>query len=253
MKSTNQDTLGEYQIYKTTDYSRFKLHPLNRAVRKGHVQQLVRAFRQSDYTPINPIRVNDNWEIVDGQHEFFACRELKLPIYYIKSSIANGKMVIAALNSTTTPWAMEDYLQFYIKGNNPHYIKLKQYADTYEVPLAVLLVLFQDSSVNTMTRDIRSKFKNGLFVIENEERVKTFIEDIFNELKPFMGDYTAKCRPYYYSLIYLMNIKFSPIDKIIEKVKVHNVRIHPLNNVGAYLRFWEDTYNIKSPVRRKIF
>ena len=53
-------------IYVTRDYSMFKTVTGNREVDKGHVQKLKREIQKKDLDL--PIFINENDEVVDGQH-----------------------------------------------------------------------------------------------------------------------------------------------------------------------------------------
>jgi ParB-like chromosome segregation protein Spo0J len=67
---------------KTTDYKLFKINKLNRIVQTGHIEKLKKSIEKVGYLKYNPIIVNEDMEIIDGQHRYFACVKLNLPIYY---------------------------------------------------------------------------------------------------------------------------------------------------------------------------
>ena len=78
----------ENQILKTYDYEIFKRMKGNRVVNNSHVKNLVKSM-QEKYLP-QPLTVNEDMEIIDGQHRFAAAMELNLPIYY---QIINGTTI----------------------------------------------------------------------------------------------------------------------------------------------------------------
>ena len=81
-KKTN-DLLS--QVYKTEDYFLFKPIDGNRNKNLLHINRLKKSM-ESNYL-FTVIIVNENYEIIDGQHRFEVIKELKLPLYYI---VCNG-------------------------------------------------------------------------------------------------------------------------------------------------------------------
>ncbi len=75
------NTITIPSINCTTDYSTFKFHPLNRPVNETHVKSLIESMKQ-DYL-FTLITVNEKNEICDGQHRYYAIRELNLPLFYV--------------------------------------------------------------------------------------------------------------------------------------------------------------------------
>lgn len=69
------------QVNQTNDYNLFKSLKGNRNVNKLHVQRLKESFK-GDYL-MSPIIVNQNYEIIDGQHRFNAAKDLSLPVNFI--------------------------------------------------------------------------------------------------------------------------------------------------------------------------
>ena len=68
-------------IHITRDYSMFKSVKGNRAIDKGHVQKLIREMKKKDLDL--PIFINENDEVVDGQHTLQARKELGRPVRYL--------------------------------------------------------------------------------------------------------------------------------------------------------------------------
>jgi hypothetical protein len=80
MKTTNQ------RIPKTTDYSIFEMHPLNRPLRKNR-DRLLASMKKYGFPPSCAIHVRHNGGkkllVVRGHHRLEIAKELKLPVYYI--------------------------------------------------------------------------------------------------------------------------------------------------------------------------
>ena len=68
---------------QSTNYDEFRTLNANRNVSENHVKQIKAAIETvGNLTEVVPIIVNENKEIIDGQHRFEACKELGLPIFY---------------------------------------------------------------------------------------------------------------------------------------------------------------------------
>lgn len=96
-------------IQSTTDYTTFKTLGSNRRLSKPHVKRLVATFEGNPRSnAYNPILVNEDFEIIDGQHRVAALSELKLPVYYI---IGSGLTIedAQAINAGAKPWSPMDY------------------------------------------------------------------------------------------------------------------------------------------------
>jgi hypothetical protein len=57
--------------------------------------------------------------IVDGQHRLEACRELKIPVYYIIDEKAQEDDLIH-LNTVRSNWTLPDYVYFHYQKKAPN-------------------------------------------------------------------------------------------------------------------------------------
>ena len=67
---------------KTKDYSQFKYLPGNRDLVLNHVDRLVKSISKNNLLKNNPIMINKQGYILDGQHRLQAAEELGVDIYY---------------------------------------------------------------------------------------------------------------------------------------------------------------------------
>jgi ParB-like chromosome segregation protein Spo0J len=73
---------SEYKIYKTKEYNKFKILKGNRTIPRNRVEKIKQSIEEVGCI-INPIIVNENYEIIDGQGRFTALQESDKDIYYI--------------------------------------------------------------------------------------------------------------------------------------------------------------------------
>ena len=69
------------EIYISEDYDMFSLIEANRVIRQSHVAKLMQSMKNKNL--LNPIIVNENHQIIDGQHRYTAWKNLGMPIKYI--------------------------------------------------------------------------------------------------------------------------------------------------------------------------
>ena len=81
-------------VVKTTrDYEVFKKLKGNRDVTESQVEKVIKSIKTIGLLP-NPVIVNENMEVVDGQARVEACKRLGLAVPYM---VANGAGIDTAI------------------------------------------------------------------------------------------------------------------------------------------------------------
>lgn len=91
-------------IFKTTNYGLFSKIAWNRDLNKANVEKLVNLTKNKFQMHKFPIVVNEEMEIIDGQHRFEASKTLNAPIYYVVDNerTATDREKIKAVQSVNT-------------------------------------------------------------------------------------------------------------------------------------------------------
>ena len=160
-------------IYFTKDYSMFKTVKGNRAIDKGHVARLKREIQKKDLNL--PIFINENDEVVDGQHTLQARRELGKEVPYIRGPF-EYEFDVSVMNENRKNWCITDYLQFHIENGKKEYQIVKSMIRQYSLPLEC--VLFLASGGYSVWRQTRTAFKNGKFKIATLQRCNEIGADL---------------------------------------------------------------------------
>ena len=116
-------------VYCTKNYNLFKPLLGNRVVFENRKQVLISSIKQNGWIT-NPILVNKNMEIINGQHRFEALKELNMPIEYIVFEDATIQDCIA-LNIKQQNWKLSDYIRCYAETGNDDYIFLMEQLKKY--------------------------------------------------------------------------------------------------------------------------
>lgn len=146
-------------VYSTTEYNRFKFDPLNRPIDLDKAQRLYEAIERKNMLADNPILVQPDMTILDGQHRTKAAEALGVPVFYIFSGVATIDDV-PGLNSERSSWTMRDHLRHWCAVGNENYLLLRDFVDKYSfLPLsaAIGLCYYGDND------GLRNKFTNGRY------------------------------------------------------------------------------------------
>lgn len=169
----------EVKIYSTKDYDTFQHYPSNRRVSQVYVQQLVDDPTFPDKAKFSPIVVNNTRHIIDGQHRFYACIRLGIPIYYIIDSKAN-QADMRTRNTQSYSWKTADYVHSYAQ-ESPSYAAINKIMEKHKVTSSFIL-----PGIKRLTRsghDFTAKFKKGLL---NFDKEVSSIEDFYDNLIPVL-------------------------------------------------------------------
>lgn len=163
------------QVMRTKNYDLFKFIKGNRKIDTANLKQLVESMKEKQL--IIPITVNENFEIIDGQHRYTACKQLGLPVYYISAHGYDIKDVVRANANGGKKWKDTDYLNEYCSHNDERYIKIKEIVGKYKISVNDFLKLLSIVNKKATTKT-KKEFQEGKIDINGHERVIEFLEDL---------------------------------------------------------------------------
>lgn len=127
-------------ILCTTDYRIFKLTQLNRPISNKHVQHLVQSIKRENLLAQHPIIVNDQMEILSGQHRWKAAQILKVPIFYTKKNTSD-EFVFQA-NWVQHKGTLKESVNFYAERKGlEDYKYLKNAISDLNIPFGSVMAL----------------------------------------------------------------------------------------------------------------
>lgn len=175
---------------KTKDYERFKFLGLNRNLNRTHINNLKDSIAKNGYLMSNPIMVNENMEIIDGQHRFMALKERGDEIPY--EVVNNGYDAIIDLNTTQRNWKIEDYINFYCeKDKNKHYLRLKRLTKELNTSASNILTMALGKRPGGVQFDAIKK-GNLELTIDDELRIEKIYEKFMQVAKSLKLKPTSK-------------------------------------------------------------
>lgn len=225
------------KIYWTSEYGRFKFLKGNRDLNSAKVEKIKKAIQNGvNILKYAPIIVNDNMEIIDGQHRFAVSRELKENVYYVIQSAADLS-VVPAINSNSSNWKTSDYLNSYIDLKKEHYLKLQEFMlEWVHINLATAINVCTKSD-NKIAKEL---FRDGEYKCDNLEEAHELSKFLFDFVpftdNPFSSRFYEVARQMRKSEAYVH-------DLMIAKLKESGRRIAQVHSVKSIIEEMESIIN----------
>lgn len=224
-------------IYKTNDYSKFKVIGGNRKIQKNHLARLYTAMKKK-YLLI-PIMVNRDFGIVDGQHRFINVMRLGLPVfYYFNEDYELAE--VQKLNTNMTNWTSNNYMEGFADLGIIDYVKYREYRKEFGFGHGELRSMLSGSN----SYEQMAKFKDGTFKILQEEE---FLRQarLLNKIKPFYTGYQK--RNFVKAMVILFrHPEVFKFDNFIKKISYNSEILVDCTTVRQYLGVIEELYNFKT-------
>lgn len=237
--------MKEVTIKSTTEYDMFKDIMSNREVDRKHVRQLVRAIEKTNLLHLNPIIVNSNMEVVDGQHRLQAAEELQVPIYYVIDDTID-KSHIAGLNSNQKNWSMLDYVNYFAVERRPEYLQLSDIINRYPyMPVSTILLLSSaDGGRN------RLGFKEGRIDMSQYQRAIE-VGELVNKIRN-IGVELAYDRSFILALAAAYKVEgFNP-DQLVAKIGENRAELYKCAKTDQYINLLDVIYNKRQHYRLRL-
>lgn len=231
------------KIEKTSNYELFDVIGENRPIDMTHVKHLAKSISKQNLLDSNPILVNENLEVIDGQHRLKAAELLGVPIYYIiNRSLTLDSM--AMLNDIQKKWDYPTYISHYAARGFPDYIELKEFLKVHQVPIGLATKLY---SFN------HKKIKSGEYKHFSKALEEKFVVDINNAKLIVMDILDRSFDPYKKQMVVTEKF-YRPLRSFIAREEVDfayfrkncNMLMHlivPKSNAEQYYNLFLYIYN----------
>lgn len=161
----------ERVVERTTDYSKFKMLKANRPLTESHVSGIMKSIEvNGSWLQDEPVLVNEDLEVVDGQHRLEAHRRLELPVYY---TVVYGVGIERAhvMNRARRNWTLVDWMNSYANGGNSNYVRfVKLFEDNEEFRPAVIMCACADKP---LAKSLAKSFRAGDFILNEDDAKRT--------------------------------------------------------------------------------
>lgn len=222
------------ELIETTDYKYFKYRKGNRHVSATKLSTMIEKIKKKNCLMDNPILVDDNFEVIDGQHRLEACKVLKIPVVY-KVAIEEYVDNDVALIQTNSAWNIYDYFDHYIAYGNGNYTLVKQFADKNSLSLPLAVRLCCSRRYNT------TWIANGELNVDRIHFAKSFI-NILDKLD-FLD--FARTREFISAMRKIVVNEQFDLNRFEEQVDAYPERFVQKMNSQEYVKMIEEIYNHK--------
>lgn len=223
-------------VQVTRNYDQFGFFDANRVTYRGHIESIKRAFEtMGNFTEKQPILVNENYKIIDGQHRFVACKEMGLPIYFTMQQ-GLGVADARAMNILHRSWQLVDYARSYAESGDTSYQKFLQLSEDYEFSYSVLMAY----AVGGEKRGAFSGFRKGEFVFTDVPAARARLDKLAEAVE-ITNNHDKN---FAYAYLKVMEVPGFDQRRMLRKLsQVGDTLIRRFGNPTEYQRALEEVYN----------
>jgi len=240
------------KVEKTTAYGQFKFLKKNREINEDHFERIRKSLEVRNLLEFRPILVDEEYNVLDGQHRLEAARRMGIPIYY-QVSEKHPAETIYILNSNQQNWTIQSYLNYHSNDGVEDYVQFSTFIETHHISIATGLALL---STHKLSQG-RVLFKQGKFtpgegrmeraeeILHQVEEVKMFIRNRSTRKTLFVDNERFK------TTLILFLLKPGVDFKIfMKKLEYKLDYIRPCTNGEEFMRIFVAVYNYnnKNPI-----
>ena len=235
-------TLKTRVTFGTKLYSKFTFISGNRGVSEAHIDKLVAMITaDEDWLMFNPITVDGNLRVLDGQHRLIAAQKANAHIWYNIRSRKTSLEVVARINDCQKSWKPDDFVFMYLTLGNVHYKAFWEFYKGYGLSASTGLILFGGQSM----RSLRDGALKVVDILKAEEMADALMD--VKKYVPF-ADYNRFASAF----VRVFENKEYNHNRMLTKLRQRKDVIRKLTTVEDYMRMLEDIYNHKLPITGKI-
>jgi hypothetical protein len=219
----------------TKNYDQFGLYDSNREIDQKHVLYLMKKISRKNLLHVNPIIVDGDMNVIEGQHRLEAAKRLDVPIWYVMGEGVN-KSDMSDLNAGRKNWKILDYVNFWTVEKRHGYDVLSRFINKYpHVPISSLVAL-----LSTSGRCERRELEEGNVNVANEREAGKVLE----YLKAFR-DFTDLAYTSYFirAVLKIARVEGYDQDKMMRKISMQPRSLVKCVDTNQYIDLLEEIYN----------
>lgn len=239
-------------IYEESDYSKFRQLEGNRNVLSGRLNKIIASI--SDKYILNPIIVNELYEVIDGQGRFEACKALGRPIHFIVAKDATIEDC-RRMNKYNSKWTSADFVDSYCRAGKESYIALKKACAESGLNMSTVLRLTNKYGKDHPTRDARLTLLERGDLIFSQEDVQT-VKDIATAANEILEALQITYRPnltFYAAIKVIYETDGYDHSRMIKNCKANRSTYNQMSNLKGQLEELERIYNYRAKAGKLYF
>lgn len=234
-------------IRQSSDFQKFTIDPINRAIDDNHVWRLAEAIADKNLLAEYPILVDSELRVIDGQHRLRAAEELGVPIYYIVSSKATVSDA-AITTAVTKKWTAADYLNRYVAEGRAEYIKLSNFMNEVEF-ISPKITLLRDLCYYGNRQGLNLAFSQGKYICNDIPFARKVIKNLVD-----FGNYVSfyKDERFIRSIASLTANADYDHKRMMDKMSYLSARIVKCPDQQTYFERFNEVYNYHVAEKNKV-
>lgn len=237
-------------VFESEEYDKLKKLTGNREINNKNVLQKMELIEKNGFKTTDPIVLDGEGKIIDGQHRREAAIELKTPFKFtVDTESTNSLETTIEMNNSSKAWTIDDYVNAYALNGNDNYRKLLALKNELDLNMTKTLVLYCGYMIGNETQ---ASIKNGNF--EFNEIKATRAKLYLNEIKQLQDvilntNYKRMVGSQSFMSAYVKvrrneNFKFDILKSQFEKLRYSN--LNPKNMQESLV----EAYNIQRKTNR---
>jgi hypothetical protein len=223
-------------VQTTTNYNLFSPLDGNRTKNELHIKRLEKSMSENYLFTV--IIVNEQMQIIDGQHRFEVIKKLGLPLNYIVCQ-NYGLHEVQTLNQNTKNWTADDFMDGYADMGLEDYKLYRSFKKKYgfgHTETRAMLGSWEGGSTT-------EKFNNGDFKVKDYKRACDIAEKVISTKKYYpIG---CKRRTYVLALVYLFRNPAFDFSEFMSKLNIQPSALVDCTTSTKYIELIEQIYNYK--------
>lgn len=237
-------------VYRTDEYDVFNTLQGNRDVLAGRVSKIIKSIKANGYI-FNPIIVNENMEVIDGQGRLEALKTLNMPVDYI---IVDGLRIkdCIALNIYQTKWNTMDYINSFADMGNINYSYIRHLCKRFSsISIRVIVSAISNKYIGFEISNKTVQSGNMICTAEQYEKA-TFILEYLEKFMGYIDVNKGRTELIYTALIFAYKSDSVDNDRMLERfIKYYGSDIvKPFNAIEGALSALNTVYNYRSSNER---
>lgn len=213
----------------------------NRKIQRQHVNEIKESIMAHGYLNHAPIVLNEEGEIIDGQHRYIACCELGITPPTVTVTSDDTKLMVD-LNRSQKAWSIDDFINFYAKAGKWSYKVLQEFCKYARLATTPSLIILLG---NFKSFDMIRTGELIFDVDTNELQKKYAIADDIGQIAKLFGLHRGN-KAMTEAYVTLISIEGFDRDYFMQKMKRYRDRLSLCASAKSYLQLFVSVYNYRN-------
>lgn len=223
------------------ELNKFKSLGGQRSINLKHVERLIKSRSLKDVQYARPVLINENNEIVEGQHTIEAAKRLNMPVYYILVKDA-GIEETQVLNANVRPWQLQDFLNSYSLQGREEYIAIRDLTEKYDLPISLVIKIIDQRGLKVRYGEVADIFKSGDIKTDNLSNAIT-VFDQYIMFKKNLSKRLYRQRAFFGAFVKFRNIDDYDHKRMVKSIAKFSHEIRYTTVVADYINQFLNLYN----------